>query len=152
MITDKNRLQIDSELIVALAKQALHNLPHYDNYNSIDNFRTEFGIVKIGLPRQSGHTTAALQLVYAYPNSLLFVPNESSRLCTKNLLQQFTDDHQVNNTINAATHVLCSRTILNIKPCHGREFLIFDGVSRMPRADIQRTTEEFNATIILELQ
>lgn len=42
-------------------------------------FRQEFGLVKIKMPRQAGHTAAAVTLLGRYPGSLLFVPRGDDR-------------------------------------------------------------------------
>jgi len=73
-----------TDQIVEIVKLSYGNLslPEVRQYkeNMIpERFQQEFGTVKISLQRQVGHTTAALQLLNAFPNSLVFVPRGGMR-------------------------------------------------------------------------
>lgn len=71
-------------LMYALVVRAFENLKDHkvkDCKKSMrpEHFRKEFGIVKLYLPRQFGHTEVATQLMMTYDKSVLFVTNGPSR-------------------------------------------------------------------------
>ena len=159
MIVTKDQASINSTLIVSLAKQALNNLPYYEKHRrqffgstGEDLFRQEYGTVKIGLPRQSGHSTAALQLMYEYPGSLLFVHDHSARDYMRNHLRQYTDDPDTRARINMDTLIPDQRLITQVPHQASRAFIILDQVSMMSPPAIAIIKEAFAADIILELQ
>jgi len=141
---------------VSLAKQALHNLPHFQEsqshfgLNDIE-FRREFGTVKIAMPRQSGHSTAALQLMYEYPDAICFVPNGSVRNFTCRLLRDYTDDKEVLNRIDANIMVPGESTMARIRPQWERSFIIIDQALQMRKESTDLIVASLQASIILEL-
>ena len=147
--------QIDSQLIVTLAKQALNNLPYYERsqkmfgMNSIE-FRKEFKTVKIGMPRQSGHSTAALQLLFEYPDAVCFVPSGSSCQYMNTLLKNYTDDETIRRRINKNIMVPNGKAMKNLK-LQKRSFIILDKSPAMSAEAIERIVSVMPASIVLEL-
>lgn len=153
IVTDPKYLKRNSEIVVDLAKQAMVNLSHYSNQNyEPAHFVEEFRTVRLHLPRQSGHTTAALQLMYEYPDSLLFVPDSSTREYTRSMLRNYTDDHAVRTRIDQNTFIPRSTILRNLRPVVNRPFLILDGASRMTTETKNEIIADFHAKIIVELQ
>lgn len=151
--TDEYKASSSSEIIVTLAKHALDNLKWNRRHNlGPTNFREEFGTVKIALPRQSGHSTAALQLMYEYPDSLLFVPNHPARDYSRQLLGQYTDDHEVHERICKNIIVPQHASVIQLPVRLNRPFIIFDEAAAMQPEMIHRVLNSLNASIILELQ
>lgn len=155
ILTSPTEVDIDSEIIVTLAKQALHNLPfrkkYFDAYH-YNEFQREFATVRIGLPRQSGHSTAALQLLYEYPDSLIFLPGGTSRDYMRSQLKQWVDDLFVFNRMVKNIKVLHQAALEDIKPVSDRPFIIFDEMSSHRAQGINEVKASLNAKIILELQ
>lgn len=152
-LTDPWKVQADSQLIVTLAKQALNNIAIYEPYwHSSDRFREEFGTVAISMPRQSGHSTAALQLMYEYPTSLLFVPSTSARDYIIRQLAEYTQDEDVHQRLQQATSVVSSRSLAEIQNIGERPFIIFDQYQRMQTKVIEAVVNSSNAKIIVKLQ
>lgn len=156
MILDQNKPNIDSQLIVTLAKQALNNLHIFQQgkfgYGQYRDFADEFCTVKISLPRQSGHSTAALQLMYEYPGSLLFVPSGIVAGNMRHLLNAYTDDAEVLVRIDANIMVPGSTALDKIRPVTDRPFIILDQVSIMREDWIKAIKGSLQSKIILELQ
>lgn len=154
MITAKNQIQIDSELIVTLAKQALNNLPHVQHYcdqNDERQFRKEFGTVKIAMPRQSGHSTAALQLMYEYPDALCFVHSGSAKQYIRHLMKDYISDQDVIRRITANIMVPDQRRMLDIRPVWTRSFVIMDQCSMISNEMQDYIRESLQRSILLEL-
>lgn len=114
-------------------------------------FREEFGTVNIAMPRQSGHSTAALQLMYEYPDSVLFVPNGSSLECMRGLLRNYTDDTDIQRRINKNTMVPSGQAMANLKPVWARSFVIIDQATRMNSDAIHHVVTSLQASIVLKL-
>ena len=152
-LTDPKKAQVDSQLIVTLAKQALSNIAIYEPYwHTSERFREEFGTVCISMPRQSGHSTAALQLLYEYPTSLLYVPNSSARDYIIRQLAEYTQDEEVHRRVQKATSVISSRALAEIQNIGERPFIIFDQFNRMQTKVIDAVVSTSNAKIIVKLQ
>ena len=154
IIHNDNAPTINSQLIVSLAKQAQKNLKYYRkifaNYTSSE-FRKEFGTVQISMPRHSGHSTAALQIMFEYPDPLLFVSDSSSRDCSRSALADYTTDAEVRNRITRNTLIPTSHNMIQIKSVQNRAFIIIDDARRQPDT-IKSISESFTADIILLLQ
>lgn len=147
-------MQVDSELIVTLAKQALNNLPyvqHYCDTNDEAKFRREFGTVKIAMPRQSGHSTAALQLMYEYPDSLLFVPSGGTKHHIRCLRNEYIIDPDVHRRIEQNTMVPSDQAFARIQQAWSRPFVIVDQASMMRKECMDHIVGSLQASIILEL-
>jgi len=156
MITDSTRPAIDSQIIVTLAKQALNNLPYYQTTQghfglSENAFNKEFGTVKIAMPRQSGHSTAALQLMYEYPDALCFVHSGSSANYMRMLLKDYTVESEVLRRIKKNIIVPSPPAINRIKPGGKRSFVILDQTSRIPKEMHDMVISSLRASIVLEL-
>ena len=156
MILDTDKPDIDSQLIVTLAKQALNNVTCFEKFDlhgiSSPGFREEFCTVRIGLPRQSGHSTAALQLMYEYPDSLLFLHSGNARAYARQMLSKYTDDTDVQQRIEANMIVAGAGIPLHeIRPVNDRPFIILDQVSLMKLAWVAAIKGSITSKIILEL-
>jgi len=84
-------------LITQLVINAYHRLSSVDQYKkqmAALQFRKEFGTVKISLPRGTGHTTAAYQLLERFKDSILIV--ESFQHLIKLLPRREDDYHKIN--------------------------------------------------------
>jgi hypothetical protein len=144
---------IDSEIIVTLAKQALHNVKWYTHHYQAYDFYgciKEFATVKISLPRYSGSTTAALQLMYEYPDSLCFVPSGMSKDYMHQLLATYTDDIAVSDRIKKNTLIMGHDSLVQIKPMD-RTFIIIDQASYVREEELHRIHNAVSAKIIVEL-
>lgn len=157
MIVDHTTAEINSELIVTMAKMAFRNLDSpvvksQIRYMSHDAFRRQFGTVKISLPRQQGHTTAALQLLYEYPNSLLFVPKHARKEDCIKLLRHYTSNAETLQRLSDAIVVPSENGMLNIKPKE-RDFAIFDqAYSFSPKVFQMVDGQTYGARVVVELQ
>ena len=153
VLTDPKQVRVNSELIVTLAKQALNNIAIYEPYwHTSERFREEFGTVTIAMPRQSGHSIAALQLLYEYPTSLLYVPNSSARDYIIRQLAEYTHDEEVHRRVQKATSVISSRALAEVQNIDERPFIIFDQYHRMQTKIIDAVVSTSNAKIIVKLQ
>ena len=150
--TDPNQLEHSSELIATLAKHALNNLKIQQRYwGNSNRYREEFGTIKISMPRQSGHSTAALQLLYEYPDSLLFVHSGSARDFMRKQIRALTDDIEVHNRMDDHIKMPYRDELVNIKPVHDRAFIIFDEVLSHHAEAVKEAKVCVDAKIILEL-
>lgn len=84
-MTGEERHKDNYKHIVALIEATLdyHNyfkeqLPDIEKMYGTPRFRRSCQTVTISLPRQFGHTTAALEILTKYPNSILIVDNSSA--------------------------------------------------------------------------
>lgn len=158
MILDKNELTINSEMIVYLAEQALHNLDkpvvrRFKQDSPYNTFRHQFGTVKIRLPRRSGHSTAALQLLYKHPGSLLFVHNMERKYALEKLILEYTSNEETIEYVKNSIVVPFKNALLRIRPVKDRPFLILDQSNEFPDEVREGALENFRDTgIVVELQ
>lgn len=161
MIIVDDEATVNSQIIVTLAKQALKNLnaPSIRNLKQNcpgDDFRLEFGTVKISLPRRSGHTTAALQLLFEHPGSLIFVYTTAMKINMQDMITEYMSDLDIRKRVADNIIVATSDLALkNIKPLLGgkRPFIIFDQTA-MFREDVFNGIKNMfsGALVIVELQ
>lgn len=153
-------LSKSTPLIVQMCEQALANVNSarvqnwksnmYDRYD----FEREFSTVKLMLPRQQGHTTAAMQLVANHPGSMMFVMQHDMKRDIEYKFRELIYD-PIKAQL-ACDSVLTLQEIKNNKfsirrGCY-HPFMIFDGVSRMNKAYITEAKTLVNADIYVELQ
>jgi len=153
---DTKCIKRNSELIVQLAEQALENLStpqlkHERKHMDDHGFRKEFGTVKISLPRQSGHTTAALQLLNDHPTSLCFVLRQEYKNEMLNLLYEYTSNPETHERIKSSIVVLTEGALLHVRPVEDRPFIIFDQTSMIRQDIYEHIKEAFVAGVIIEL-
>ena len=128
----------------------------YRDYCSPYDFELEHGTVKIHLPRQQGHTTAAMELIAKYPGSIMFVPRHNIKQDIENKFKEYIIDP--NDAQKACKSVLTldaikdDRLLYLMRQGAPRPFTIFDGVSRMNEALITEAKFKFGADIFVELQ
>jgi len=132
MIVDDTAAKVNSQLIVDLCMQALENLKAPQIVSMKRNmprraFREDFGTVRIFLPRRSGHSTAALQLLCEHPDALLFVTKHSRKDDMQNMIRDYTSNQALRDRINNAIVPLSPNALTNLKPVEYRSFVIFDG-------------------------
>jgi hypothetical protein len=160
-VLDGSEPSRSSETIVNIAKIALGNLSHFEHYRGgIDHtkFSEEFSLVKIHLPRQSGHSTAALQLLYEYPRSLCVVPNHQSKENMMRMLQEYTQDTMVLRRVEESICIVMPNpykdAYVQRRPPEicTREFLIFEQSKDLTENAKMKAREKWAAKIILELQ
>lgn len=92
ILEPEHKIERDSQLIVDMANMALRNYHKYMNMgftNTMDrrDVIREFCTVNIHLPRQSGHSTAGLQLLYEHDDALMFMHNGAARHHYENALK-----------------------------------------------------------------
>jgi len=164
VVTDWRR-RINSEPIVSFAKQALYNLPYYMGwYETIgkEKFYHEFREIKIKLPRRSGHSTAALQLLYEYPDALCFVRGFAVRDMFRSLLRENTSDGETLQRIDKQVKVIdftepldnlmVRRIMSNVTHNEKRRsFIIFDQASELEIRTKETIIDNFPSEITLEL-
>lgn len=149
---------VNSQLIVDLAKQALTNVRSADIKELKDSyphcaFRDRFGRVKISLPRGSGHTTAALQLLYEFSDALLFVSKSSRKAHCQHLLHEYVADAAVRKRIEDAILYTTGTDLISIRPIEDRSFIIIDQAYEFTRDTINLIDQMvgYNAGIFVEL-
>jgi len=103
------------------------------------------------MPRQSGHTTAALQLMYEYPDSLLFVHSQSAKHHIRCLRKEYIDNPEVHRRIEENTMVPSHQAFSRIRPAWTRPFVIVDQASAMREEQMNQILESLQASIVLEL-
>jgi hypothetical protein len=155
-VIPENKINFSSELIVQLARNAFDNAPELAHWKkqliNEGQFRDEFQTVKITLPRQAGHTIAALQLMYEYPGSLLFVPNGSARLDAIAQIKHLSENREIIKEVENNTLVPSHSGLIQIKARLARPFVIFDQSSAMSSNTKLMIKDTFNAQVFLELQ
>jgi len=136
----------------------LHNIdaPHtksFKDHYTNDTFRHEFGTVKISLPRRSGHTTAALQLLYEYSDSLLFVRKGSVKYNIENMARKLISDQVVLRDLVSRIIIPSENILKNIRPVHDRSFIIFDQADLFQQGYLEKIKMSlWSAKIVVELQ
>jgi len=157
MIVDEDRITINSQLIVSLAKQALTNTERLSVkswYGKMPRevYREEFGVVKISMPRQSGHTTAALQLLVEHPGSLAFIMQRRTKDDMLRMLGRYTTDWEVINRVERSIVPISDNALKNVKPLEYRPFIIFDQATSIREDVFEEIKNSYNAGIVVELQ
>jgi len=157
MILDEDRITVNSQLIVALAKQALANttrltVKSWHKSMPREVYREEFGVVKISMPRRSGHTTAALQLLVEHPGSLVFVMQIRTKDDMLRMLRQYTTDIEVNDRVKDSIVPITDNALKNVNPLEYRPFIIFDRATSIREDVFDEIKNSYNAGIVVELQ
>jgi len=157
MIVDEDRITVNSQLIVSLANQALDNTTRLSITNwykkmPSDHYRKEFGTVKISMPRRSGHTTAALQLLVEHPDSICFVSKHDQKLGMTRMLHDYTSDRKIINRVCNAIITVNDNSLKQIKVVKSRPFVIFDQTDMIREDVFEYLKEGYNAKIVVELQ
>lgn len=158
MIVDP--LSKSTPLIVQMCELALANVKSARvqewkaTYYTSDDFEREFSTVKVALPRQQGHTTAAMELVAKHPGSIMFVLQHDMKRDIEYKFREYIFDTEKSQ--RACGSVLTLQAIKDNRNHmlrkNYRPFLIFDGVSRMNTAYITEAKTLFPADVYVELQ
>lgn len=157
MITN-DKLKHNSQLIVELAESALHNLRtdeihRYKHNMGEAHFRDQFRTVRLHLPRRSGHTTAALQLVVNHPGSLLFVERETAKMDALRMLREYTDNSDVIEQAGTCiVPIYNPNRILALRPQPHRDFIVFDQTNEFKQESVEAIIRTLNAEIVVILQ
>jgi len=158
MIVDEHMVNINSQLLVDMCTQSLKNLKAPNVISLQRNmphqmFREEFGTVRIMMPRRSGHTTAALQLIVEYPDSLLFVRQTSHKDSLRHLIREYTSNVAVRRRVDESVIALSDSALKDIRPIDTRPFVIFDQRSLFRNNQVAECIAAFqSAQIVVELQ
>ena len=149
----------NADLICGVVDHALKNLDrgvvkdYRDNSLSPRLFREEFGTVRIQLARRMGHTTAAIRLLFANDDALLYVrPSEKSKI--REAVNALSKLHVVRASMMERIITIGDhKAALHIKPVSGRSMIIIDGASTMTAHDkINILDSNGTARLIVELQ
>jgi len=118
----------------------------------LGHYREEFGRVAIHLPRRMGHSTAAIMLLYALDDALLFVKNGQEKTRLREIIKAFGEQKVRDDLLDRiilpswlGQKSLGSRT-------GDRSMIIFDGASRYDINQKAKVEFRFPAKLIVDLQ
>ena len=153
MIIDHDEIERDSQLIVDMVNIAYRNVSNgvYDKFAG-GNHIEEFCTVKVWLPRSSGHTTAALQLMVEHEDAVLVVPRANMKdLCKRTLYELIPSEF-----VPAVTRRIYTADVLEalIPIPSPASILIFDNSTFMRKADetADEACQKFRPSLVVKLQ
>jgi len=151
----------NADMICSVVEAALKNLErgvvkdYRENYN-LDSgaFRQEFGTVKIQMARRMGHTTAAIRLLFANDDAILYVRNGSAMRGIREHVDNLSKLYVVRADMMKRVFIVGDRsTARRIEPVQNRSMVIIDGASTITAHDKINIVDTFkNVRLVVELQ
>ena len=154
ILSDRNHSDMICEL-VAEAYDYLDSPRIKDWKNMMDaiEFRREFGTIKIQLARQTGHTTAAVRLLFAHDDALIYLPNSGSMRGIRDEIARYTKLRSIRSVMEKRVTYVGYNYGKYIEPVNGRSMVIIDQASNISKKELDIVKERYrDAKLIVELQ
>lgn len=161
MLENDNEIEHVDDLIVDMVVASYENLqkPRIRETKEqlpTKTFFNEFKHLKIKCQRQAGHTTAAMHLLFKFPNSVVFVPSELIRTelvrhMTWMYHTQYPQEYLVKGDTNGAVEHRREKRFENIDRYIHDHILSAQGSERLHQkliADYERTYANLDLVIV----